>query len=314
MLKKEKGAVELVVPAGNSISVIFIVGKGNSISWRLRVQKHDLCFAVRVREQGESGAVEIDVHKDRTIQFHEAVSGRIKACDQTKQYVLIFNNSYSRFTEKVCCYTVLIEKDTFSELYESRLAANASTGLVSPNPLHSGFNSVGASVNQTPTPENRKKLKKLEVVSSSSSCDDFSGWEAINELVTSCEDKESELELDINGLHLVDIPAGEEIFLLSDEGEISQDTLVNNIKFKLESELPPLNTHQHMILNHVEYFERDFFYSIWMDLSDMLIARITLIVYQDIQEGISLLLPLVVLCHLLLNRLYTIFQIWLEDF
>jgi hypothetical protein len=291
MLKKEKGAVEIVIPAGKSISVVFIVGKGNSISWRLRVQKHDLCFAVRVREQGESGAVEIDVHRDRTIQFHETVSGRIKACDQTKQYVLIFNNSYSRFTEKLCCYTVFIEKDTFSEIYEPRLAANASTGLVSPGSLHSGFNSVGTTVTQTPTPENRKKImKKLEVVSSSSSCDDFSGWEAINELVGSYEEsKESELMLDVCGSHLVDVPAGEEIFLLSDEGEISQDDLVNNVKFKLESELPPSNKHQCLKLNHVEYFERDFFYSIWMDLSDMLIARITLVVYQDIQEGSSLL-------------------------
>ena len=286
MLKREEGAVELAISAGKSVSVVFIVVKGNSISWRLRVQKHDLCFAVRVREQSDSGAVEIDVHSDRNIPFHEAVSGRIKACGQTKQYVLIFNNSYSRFTAKMCCYTVSIEKDTFSEIYESRLAANSTSESVSAGSSTFGFNSVGNTIGQTPTPENRKKvLKKLEVVSTSSSVDDFSGWEAINELVGGYDDTATKSMLDVDESCPVDVPVGEEIFHLSDEEELSLDALVSSVKFKLESEIPLSNKDRCIKLNHVEYFERDIFYSIWMDLSETLIARITLIVYQDVKEG-----------------------------
>jgi len=294
-LKGEKGAVELNIPAGKSISVVFVVSKGNCISWRLRVQKNDLSFAVRVREQGDNGAVEVDVYEARTIPYHEAVTGRIKACNQTKQYVLVFNNSYSRFTEKNCVYTVTIENDVFSEIYESKSAPDASSvpssELTPKGSVSFGFSSVGIDIAQTPTSEKRKKvLKRLKVVSESSSCEDFSGWEAINELIDARVDVDLEHNsCEFESLKYSDLPDGEDVFTLADHEGSIDFAFVHNVKFcfKLESELS-IPEELNMKLNTIEYFEKDVFYSIWMDLSELLVARITLVVYQDIKEGFCL--------------------------
>lgn len=60
-IKSLPGSVEISINARSCTSIPFIVPKGKELVWRIQVKDYDLGFAVRLRQQGEGGAVETDL-------------------------------------------------------------------------------------------------------------------------------------------------------------------------------------------------------------------------------------------------------------
>jgi hypothetical protein len=60
-IKSIPGSVEITVNARSCTKIPFIVPKGKELVWKMQVKDYDLGFAVRLRQQGEGGAVETDL-------------------------------------------------------------------------------------------------------------------------------------------------------------------------------------------------------------------------------------------------------------
>lgn len=130
---------------------------------------------MRVREQGDDGAVETDIYPPKRVPFTDCFNGRVKACNEGKRYVFLFDNTYSRFTEKTCVYSVIISEDHF---YRSTTAG----AIHSPPPV--GYHNVGIAgllSSRKSKAKILKKIEKIEAVSDEKSepecCDDFLRWD-----------------------------------------------------------------------------------------------------------------------------------------
>jgi predicted dehydrogenase len=109
VLKSGSGGEELHVPARQELTTSHFVKSGSVLTWKFRVQDHDIGFAVRLRVQGDGGSTEVDVFANQRYSSGVTVQGEWSPSTDSA-LIIVWDNSYSYLREKVVAFQSCVKK------------------------------------------------------------------------------------------------------------------------------------------------------------------------------------------------------------
>jgi hypothetical protein len=107
----EDGATQAEIKAGGTLQLPFRIATNDTICWEYEVRAHDIDFSVKLRTQGDGGAVEVDKVPKVRVAAGESIAGSYTA-GEDGTVVLSWDNAYSWTRGKTVAYKAKVVKAT----------------------------------------------------------------------------------------------------------------------------------------------------------------------------------------------------------